>query len=160
MDKDGDLQNGVRVQMDKFYLIVVKKSSEEVTGRESKPALEERREHHNLIRIGCGNILSDGGAPLQHGLIRKERIHNKFANFFFIRDGRLKEMRMRSCHWWSEGVQRRGMRAKAQAEITRNFGGKNVGGERNVRSGAARSLFNEGDDLNSWQLVPNAWDLC
>jgi hypothetical protein len=64
MDKDSDLQNGVRVQMDKLYLIVVKKSSEEVTVRESIPALEERREHHNLIRIGCGNIFFDGGAPL------------------------------------------------------------------------------------------------
>jgi hypothetical protein len=72
MDKDDNLQNGVRVQMDKLYLIVVKKSSEEVVGRESNPALEERREHHNLIHIGCGNILSGGGAPLQHDPIRKE----------------------------------------------------------------------------------------
>jgi hypothetical protein len=80
--------------MDMLYLIVVKKSLEEVVGGESKPALEERRRHHNLIRIGCGNILSGGGAPLQHGPIRKERIHKKFVNFFFICDGRLKEMRM------------------------------------------------------------------
>jgi Fe2+ or Zn2+ uptake regulation protein len=84
--------------MDKLYLIVVKKSSEEVTCGDSKPTLEERREHHNLICIGCGNIFSDGGAPLQHVPIGEERTHNKFANFFFIHDGRLKEMRMRSCH--------------------------------------------------------------
>jgi Fe2+ or Zn2+ uptake regulation protein len=50
--------------MDELYLIMVKKSSEEVTGKEYKPALEERREHHNLICIGCGNIFSGGGAPL------------------------------------------------------------------------------------------------
>jgi hypothetical protein len=41
------------------------------------------------------------------------------------------------------------MRAKAHAEIARNFGGKNGGGERNVRVGVARSLFNKGDDSNS-----------
>jgi hypothetical protein len=52
--------------MDKLYLTPVKKSSEVVIGRESKSALEERREHHNLINIGCGNIFSGGGAPLQH----------------------------------------------------------------------------------------------
>jgi hypothetical protein len=97
MDKDHDLQNGVRVEMDKLYLIVVKKFSEEVTGRESKPALDERREHHNLIRIGCGNIFSGSGAPLQHGPIRGERTH-MFATFFFIHDGHLKEMRMRGYH--------------------------------------------------------------
>jgi hypothetical protein len=134
--------------MKKLYLIVVKKSLEEVTSRESKPALEERREHHNLIHIGCENIFFGGGAPLQHGSIGEDRIHNKFANFFFIRDKCLKEMRMRSCHWRSEGVRRHGMRTKAQAEIAKNFGGENGGGERNVRVGAARSIFNEGDDSN------------
>jgi hypothetical protein len=41
------------------------------------------------------------------------------------------------------------MRAKAQTEITRNFGGENGGGERNVRVGMARSLFNEGNNSNS-----------
>jgi hypothetical protein len=40
------------------------------------------------------------------------------------------------------------MRAKAQAEIAKNFGGKNGGGERNARVGAVRSLFNEGVDSN------------
>jgi hypothetical protein len=70
--------------MHKLYLIVVKKSSEEVTGKESKPALEGRREHHILIRIGCGNIFFGGGAPLQPGPIREKRTHNKFASFFFI----------------------------------------------------------------------------
>jgi hypothetical protein len=98
MDKDDDLQNGVRVQMDKLYLIVVKMSLEEVAGRDPKPALEERREHHNLIHIGCGNIFSGGGAPMQHDPIKEERTHNKFANFFFICDGHLREMRMRGCH--------------------------------------------------------------
>jgi hypothetical protein len=72
--------------VDKLYLVVVEKSSEEVVGRESKPALEERGEHHNLSHIGCGNVFSGGGAPLQYDQIREKRICNKFVNFFFIRD--------------------------------------------------------------------------
>jgi hypothetical protein len=138
--------------MDKLYLIVVKMSSEEIISRESKPALEERREHHNLIRIGYGNIFSGGGAPLQHGPIGEERTHNKFVNFFFIYDGRLKEMRMGGCHWWSEGIRRHRIGASAQAEITGEIGGKNGCSERNVGLGAARSLFIEGGDSNSWQF--------
>jgi hypothetical protein len=64
MDKDGDLENGVRVQMDKLYLIVVEKSTQEIASRESKPTVEERGKHHNFVRIGCGNVFSSGGPPL------------------------------------------------------------------------------------------------
>jgi hypothetical protein len=64
MDKDGNLQNGVRVQMDKLYLIVVEKFAEEIISRESKPMLEEREKHHKFICIGCGNVFSDGRPPL------------------------------------------------------------------------------------------------
>jgi hypothetical protein len=98
MDEDSDLHNGVRVHVDKLYLIMVEKSSKEVAGREAKPALEERGEHHNLSHIGCGNMFSGGGAPLHHGLIREKRILNKFVNFFFNCNGHLEEVRMRSYH--------------------------------------------------------------
>jgi hypothetical protein len=64
MDKDGDPENGVRVQMDKLYLIVVENSAEEIASRESKPTLEESGKHHNFIHIGCGNVFSSGGLPL------------------------------------------------------------------------------------------------
>jgi hypothetical protein len=87
MDKDGDLKNRDRVQMDKLDLIVVKKSTEEITSRESKPTLEERGKHHNFIHIGCGNVFSSSGPPLQHGMIRKKVVCNKFVNLFFICDG-------------------------------------------------------------------------
>jgi hypothetical protein len=58
--------------MDKLYLIVVEKFVEEIASRESKPALEERGKHHNFIRIGCGNVFSSGGLPLQHGTVREK----------------------------------------------------------------------------------------
>jgi hypothetical protein len=98
MDKDSDLENGVRVQMDKLYLVVVKKSAEEIASRESKPALEERGEHHNFIRIGCGNVFSSGGLPLQHGTVGEKIVRNKFVNLFFVCDGWLEDLGMRGDH--------------------------------------------------------------
>jgi hypothetical protein len=41
VDKDCDLENGVGIQMDKFYLIMVQESTEEITSWKSKPTLEE-----------------------------------------------------------------------------------------------------------------------
>jgi hypothetical protein len=98
MDKNGDLKNRVRVQMDQLNLIVVKKSSEEIASRESKPTLEERRKHHNLVLIGGGNGFSSSGLPLQHGAIGKKVICIKFANPFFVYDRRLEDVGMRGYH--------------------------------------------------------------
>jgi hypothetical protein len=91
MDKDGDLENGDRVQMDKLYLIVVEKSTEEITSR-VQPALEERGKHHNFVCIGCGNVFSDGRPPLQHDTIGEKIVLNKFVNFFFVCDRQLQEV--------------------------------------------------------------------
>jgi hypothetical protein len=54
------MENGVRVQMDEFNLVVIKESTEDIIGREAKSALEEGREHHNLSRIGCRNVFRGG----------------------------------------------------------------------------------------------------
>jgi hypothetical protein len=51
-------------QMDKFYLIMVQDSLEEVASWKSKPALEKGRKHHDFFNVGCGNVFSDGGVPL------------------------------------------------------------------------------------------------
>jgi hypothetical protein len=59
VDKDYDLENGVGIQMDKLYLIVVQEFAEEVTSGESESALEGG-EHHKLFSVGCGNIFSGG----------------------------------------------------------------------------------------------------
>jgi hypothetical protein len=59
VDKDYDLENGVGIQMDKLYLIVVQESEEEVTSGESESALEGGK-HHNFFCVGCGNIFSGG----------------------------------------------------------------------------------------------------
>jgi hypothetical protein len=54
------MENGVRVQMDEFNLVVIKESTEDIIGREAKSVLEEGREHHNLSHIGCRNVFPGG----------------------------------------------------------------------------------------------------
>jgi hypothetical protein len=61
VDKNSNLENGVKVQMDEFNLVMIKDSMEEIIGREAKSALEEGREHHNLSCIGCRNVFPSGG---------------------------------------------------------------------------------------------------
>jgi hypothetical protein len=43
IDQDDDLENGVRVEMDQLNLVVMQKTAEEFTGRETKSALEKGR---------------------------------------------------------------------------------------------------------------------
>jgi hypothetical protein len=62
--QNSNMENGVRVQMDEFSLVVIKESAEEIAGREAKSALEEGREHHNLHCTGCRNVFPSGRMPL------------------------------------------------------------------------------------------------
>jgi hypothetical protein len=66
MDENGNQKNRVRIKMNKLNFVVVQESTEEVTGRKTEPALEEGGEHHNLICIGCRDVLTSGRVPLQH----------------------------------------------------------------------------------------------
>jgi hypothetical protein len=36
VDKDGDLENGIRVEMDKFDSVMIEESAEEVTSRKAE----------------------------------------------------------------------------------------------------------------------------
>jgi hypothetical protein len=64
MDKNGDLKNGVRVKMNQFNLVVIQKAAEQIIDWESKSTLEEGGEHHNLVGVGSGDILTSGRTPL------------------------------------------------------------------------------------------------
>jgi hypothetical protein len=92
VDKNDNLENGIRVQMNEFNLVLIKESTENVAGREAKSALEEGREHHNLSCIGCRNVFLDGRAPLQDDAVQGKVIRHKLADFTFIYDGRLEKM--------------------------------------------------------------------
>jgi hypothetical protein len=69
MDENDDLNNRVRIKMIKLNLVVVQESVEEIADRETKCGLEEGGKHHNLICIGCRNVLLGGRAPLHHRAI-------------------------------------------------------------------------------------------
>jgi hypothetical protein len=64
MDENGDLNNGVRIKMNKLNLVVVQELAEEIADQETGPALEEGGEHDNFICVGCWDVLTSGWAPL------------------------------------------------------------------------------------------------
>jgi hypothetical protein len=92
MDKNDNLKNGIRIEVEQFVLVVIKESMEEVAGREAKSALEDGRKHHNLGCIGCRNVFPDGRMPLQNCAVREKIIHNKLADFILIHDRRLEKV--------------------------------------------------------------------
>jgi hypothetical protein len=55
MDKDGDLKNGVLIEMNKFNLIVTE-VADEITGREYESSLEKGSHHHNFFGMRGGNF--------------------------------------------------------------------------------------------------------
>jgi hypothetical protein len=69
VDKDDNLENGIRVEMDKFDSVMIEESTEEVASRKAESTLEEGGEHHNLIRIGCWDVFPHGKMPLQHRVV-------------------------------------------------------------------------------------------
>jgi hypothetical protein len=119
VDKNSNLENGVRVQMDEFNLVVIKESMEEITGREAKSALKEEREHHNLYRIGCQNVFPGSRTPLQDDAVWKKMIRNKLADFTFICNRWLEKIRVRGNHRGGERSHQHGIRASAKVEIAR-----------------------------------------
>jgi hypothetical protein len=94
MDKNGNLKNGNRIEMDQFDLVMMKESAEEVASRETKSALEEGRKHHNLGHIGCRNVLPSGRTPLQNCVIWKKMIRSKLVDLILICNGRLEKVRV------------------------------------------------------------------
>jgi hypothetical protein len=86
------MKNGVRVEMDQFDLVVDKKVAEEITGWESKSALEEGGEHHDFIGVGCWNVLTSGRAPLQHLTVKEKEARNELADLAFVGDGWMKQV--------------------------------------------------------------------
>jgi hypothetical protein len=70
----------------------------EITGRETESALEEDGEHHNLLGVGCQDVLPFGRLPLKHHEIQEEVILSEFEDFSFVRDGLLEHVWMGGDH--------------------------------------------------------------
>jgi hypothetical protein len=77
---------------------------------------EERGKHHDLVCIGCRNIVTGGRTPLQHDAVREKVVRDELMNLTFIRGGRLKQVWVQGGHSW-EGVD-----AKARNRVERGDG--------------------------------------
>jgi hypothetical protein len=103
VDKNGDLKNGVKVEMNQFNLVVVKKDAEEIVDQESKSALEEGGKHHDFVGVGCWNVLTVGRAPLQHLTVREKVARDELTDLAFIGDCWLQQVWV----WGAHGKGRR-----------------------------------------------------
>jgi hypothetical protein len=114
MDEDGDLKNGIGIEMDEFDLVVIKESVEEIAGEEVESALNEGGKHHDFIHIGCRKIFTGDKVLLQHDVVWEKVVRNKFANLTFICDGRLEQVRVQGGHGWEEVLLRQGIKASEE----------------------------------------------
>ena len=54
MNKGGDMKDGVWVQIDQLYPVPIKKTPEEIIGRQGKSPIEKVFENNNLVGVGGG----------------------------------------------------------------------------------------------------------
>jgi hypothetical protein len=64
--------------MDKFNLVVMKESVEEIAGGESKSALEKGGEHHDFLFMRGGDFFILSQPPLNHGSVGEKMLLNEF----------------------------------------------------------------------------------
>src|SRR5205814_1103717 len=74
MDEGGNVKNGVRIQMNEFYLIEMQKTPEESTGGDGKTTVEERFENYDLTGVSGRESFSVGSAPPDDLLLGKNSI--------------------------------------------------------------------------------------
>jgi hypothetical protein len=75
VDKDSDLEDRIRVQMNQFNFLMLEESAQKIASRKAKSTLEGGK-HHDLIRIGCWDIFPSSRTPLEHGVIREKVVCN------------------------------------------------------------------------------------
>jgi len=101
MDEGGNVKNGVRIQMNKFYLIEMQKTPEESTGGDGKTTVEERFENNDLTGVSGGESFSVGSAPPNDLLLGKNPILHHPAEVLLSDSGRLPHSlwRRNFSHW-------------------------------------------------------------
>jgi hypothetical protein len=57
-------------------LVVVKKFTEEITGRKMICTLEEGRKHYDFFSVGCWDVFPFGRPPLEHDTSGEEAVLN------------------------------------------------------------------------------------
>jgi hypothetical protein len=66
---------------------MIKEATEETAVGEAKSVLEEGRQHHNLVGIGCRDVFPFCRPPLEHLAIRKKVIFDQLEDFALICGG-------------------------------------------------------------------------
>ena len=88
MNEDRNLKNGIRVKIHQFDSVESKQTTKELTGGESKAAIDELLEYHNLARVGCRGGFLEGCPPLDQLSRLEERFIDQLLDLIFTHGGR------------------------------------------------------------------------
>jgi hypothetical protein len=71
---------------------MLEKAVKEIAGEKTESALKEGKEHHNLLCVGCRDILPFGRPPMENRVIWEVMILDEFEDFTLIRNGLLEHV--------------------------------------------------------------------
>jgi hypothetical protein len=94
VDKNGNLKNGVGIDVDQFDLVVMKKATEKFTGGKTDPPLEEGHQHYNIVGMRGGNFFILHRSPLGHDVVREKVFFHELEKLLLIDEGRLELLRV------------------------------------------------------------------
>jgi hypothetical protein len=93
MHKNGDLKNGIGIQMDEFDLEMMDLAVEEVTTGEPGSPLKEGLGYHKLIGIWGGDLLTLCRPPLENDTGREEMVGYQLKDLVLINGGGFEQLR-------------------------------------------------------------------
>ena len=82
VDEGGYVEDRVGIEMNQLDLIKIEKTAKEITGRETKPAVEKGFEDYDLVGIRGREGLTGGSAPSDDVLRWKHLILDHLEKFF------------------------------------------------------------------------------
>src|SRR6266508_2371613 len=118
VDESGDVKDGVWIQMDKFNLVKIQKTTKESVGWDRKSAVKERLKSHNLTGIRSGESFSIGGTPIDDLLLRKNPVPDHPTEMLLGDGGPLPHLLRRGNfgHWGKRRRNRGARRVSGAAE--------------------------------------------
>jgi hypothetical protein len=104
MDENGNLEDGIEIQMNEFDFDVVETAKKITAGKPESP-LEECFGDHNLISVWSGDFVTHCRPPLDDGTGRKKMVGYQFTDLILIDSGGFEHFEAQGGHCWEIDVQ-------------------------------------------------------
>jgi hypothetical protein len=98
MDKDYNLNDGVKIKMDQFDFIMMEKTVEEFVRRKAKSSLKEGSQHNDFVGAGSGNVFAFSRPPLEYDTVEEKMVLDELEEPTLINGRRLEHAWVRGGH--------------------------------------------------------------